>query len=352
MINKKRFFGLLLVLLPLISLPLQADWKFELNQLLKQNEHQQALNLIEITINQVEKSERQEALALLPFLYFKNNLPEEEKKAVINYFEEFGQDQPLFEFLDFSIFDQVIEYWGKWREEYPLLSNLNFLIPATAQERTIPETLRVGFDLSAEAYYKIQLEGTPLEGGLWSRGAHLVQLPLPLYFDQPYSLNLDIYLKTSRLTIKKRIILEFRIEKKNWSNQDLLVQRQDSPPVKNIEGEVALYIGETLIYKATKYLQSQIPVKLYIPPPNPPGTKPYLIPQKDQYPMHSVSIIDAVGAIAKLIKDWKKKPPEQTPASFIKKSEINFVYLNPEKQESRTEVTIKLNPQKAELLPY
>ncbi|MBC7361098.1 MAG: hypothetical protein H5U06_02265 [Candidatus Aminicenantes bacterium] len=351
--TKNFRIGIWILLTCLLIFPsARADWKSQINQYLKQHEYAEAQNLLKINLSKLENSDKQEALALLPYLYHRNNLPAEEKKAVIDYFEEYGQAQPLFEFLDFSVFNDVLEFWGKWREEYPLISNLNFLVPVSAQDRTIPEILRLGFDLSTEAYYKIHLEGQPLEGGLWSKGPHLVQLPLPFSFDQPFSLNLDIFMKTKSITIKKRVVLEFRVETKNLQNPDLLVQRQDAPPVKNIEGEVALYIGETLIYKATKYLQKQIPVKITIPPPNPPGTKPYLVPQKDQYPMHSVSIFDAITAITKIIQDWKKKPPEKTPATFNRKAEINFTFTHPERQEIRTDVTIRLKPQKAEVQAY
>jgi len=330
----------------------RSDWKFQTNQYLKQGEFLAALNFLESNLPNLEPGEKQEARALVPYLYHRSNLPDEEKKAIIDYFEEYGISQPLFDFLDFRVFTDVIEFWGEWREQYPLIDRLNFLVPAPAKERAIPEMIRLGFDLTAEAFYKIHLEGQPLEGGLWTKGLHLVQLPLPFSFDHPFSLNLDIFLKTKRITIKRRVVLEFKVETKSLQTQDLIVQRQDAPPVKSIEGEVALFIGDTLIYKATKYLQKQIPLKITIPPPNPPGTKPYLVPQKEQYPMHSVSILDAVAAIANVIKDWKKKPPEKTPAAFIPRAEISFSFFNPEKQSIRTDVTIKLKPEKPEPLSY
>jgi hypothetical protein len=159
-------------------------------------------------------------------------------------------------------------------------------------------------------------------------------------------------LKTRSITIRKRIGLEFKVEKRNLKNKEILVQRQDSVPIKNTEGELALYIGDTLIFKSIKYLQKQIPVKITIPPPNPPGTKPYLVPQEDQYITPGVSIIDAISAIASTIKDWRKKPPEKTPPTFTKKAEINFAFTTPEKQEVQTAVAIRLRPEKAEVLPY
>lgn len=354
MTETKKTRLVLLVLLGFFCLDLAAaaDWKSEINELLKNREYEPALNLLETALAGLDQNEKQDALALLPFLYFKNNLPSEEKSALIDYFEEFGDSQPLLSFLDFSVFNQALEYWGRWREDFPLVSNLTFLLPVSSEDRAIPEVLRLGFDLSADAYYKIQLEGNPLEGGFWTRGAHLIQLPLPFYFDQSYSLNLDLFLKTRSITVRKRIILEFGIEKRNMQNRELLVQRQEAPPIKNVEGEIAFYIGDTLIYKATKYLQRQIPVKVYIPPPNPPGTKPYLAPDKDQPYFRGISILDAISAIAGAIRDWKKKPPEKVPASFVRKPEINFAFTSLEKGEIKTEVSIKLRPVKAESLPY
>ncbi|MGB9765056.1 MAG: hypothetical protein ACPLZD_06875 [Candidatus Saccharicenans sp.] len=330
----------------------RADWKSEVNQYLKEQKYAEARNLVEINLSKLENVERQEALALLPYLCSQNHQAKEEKQAIINYFEEYGNSLPTFEFLDFSIFGPILDYWEKWKEGYPLISNLNFLVPVSSREDTIPDTLRLGFDLSTEAYYKIQLAGQPLEGGWWSQGPHLIQLPLPFSFDQSINLDLDIFLKTDSITIKKRIVLEFKAVAKNFQNPDFLVQRQTAPPVKNLSGELALYIGDSLIYKSTKYLETKIPLKITIPPPNPPGTKPYLIPQKDQYQMHGVSIIDAVSAIAKAIKDWKKKPTEKAPSSYLRRAEINFTFINPEKQEIKTEVNIRMKPEKAEVEYY
>ncbi|HAR36340.1 MAG TPA: hypothetical protein DCR87_05450, partial [Acidobacteria bacterium] len=73
---------------------------------------------------------------------------------------------------------------------------------------------------------------------------------------------------------------------------------------------------------------------------------------KDPPYFRGISILDAVSAIAGALKDWKKKPPARLPASFVKKPEINFTFTSLEKQELRTEVTIKLKPAKAEALTY
>jgi len=91
-----------------------------------------------------------------------------------------------------------------------------------------------------------------------------------------------------------------------------------------------------MIYKASKYLQKKIPVKITIPPPTPPGTKPYLAPQKDQYQFRAISVIDAVSAIIKTVKDWRKKPPEITPATFNRQAELNFTFINPEQLDMLT----------------
>lgn len=312
-INNLLFLLILLHLILPVLLQATPDWKNEINAKLKNNDFEAAHLLLEEILPQLEKNERTEALAILPFVLNKLELVEEEKKALIDYFEETGQNQPVLEFLDFSVFSQVLEYLGHWKENFPLIDNLNFMVPLQAPENSIPEAIRLGFDLSTGAYYKLVLEGQPLEGGFWEKGAHLIELPVPYSFEQPFFLNLDVYLKTDKITIKKTLQLEFKVETWNLSGQDLVVQRQNTRPVKNLQGEVALYIGERLIFKATKYVQKKIPLQVTIPPPNPPGTKPYLIPQKDQYAFHGVSILDAISALSKVIQDWKKKPSIRSP---------------------------------------
>jgi len=351
--NKKISYLILAIIIISLGLPslLKAtpDWKSEINLKLKNSEYEEALVLIESNLPQLEKTEKQEALALRPFILNKLGQAGEEKKALIDYFEEFGQNQPVLEFLDFSIFSQVLEYWGNWLGYFPLVENLNFLVPTGAPEDSIPDAIRLGFDLSTPAYYKLILEGQPLEGGYWEKGPHLIELPIPYSFEKPFSLNLDIFLRTDQITVKKRVQLAFNVETRNLGGQDLLVQRQNAAPVKNLQGEVALYIGEKLIFKATKYVQKKIPMKITIPPPNPPGTKPYLVPQKEQYPFHGVSILDAISAISKVIQDWKKKPSATSPSAYDKKAEITFKFVNPEKPEIRSQITINIKSPKTEL---
>ena len=349
--QKKTVIFLIVFCLAGLSTAL-ADWKTDINQYLKEKKYEEAQILLESSLPSLSEPDRQEALALLPYVLNRQGQMEKEKQAIVNYFEEYNQADLLFQFLDFSVFNPVLEFWGRWKEEYPQLTNLNFLVPVSVEARTIPEMLRLGFDLSAEAYYKIQLEGQPLLGGWWSKGSHLIQLPLPFSYDEPFTLSLDVFLKTSRLTIRKRILIDFKVRHRNLGQPELAVQRQNTPPVKDIEGEVAFYIGNTMIYKASKYLQKKIPVKITIPPPNPPGTKPYLAPQKDQYQLRAISVIDAVSAIIKTVKDWKKKPPEMTPATFSRQAELNFTFINPEQLDLRTEVDIRLKTEKPEILPY
>lgn len=349
--QKKTVIYLIVFYLLAPSLAL-ADWKTDINQYLKEEKWEEAQILLENSLPSLAEPDRQEALAILPYIYHRLGQTEKEKQAVVNYFEEYNLAEPLFEFLDFSVFNPWQEFWGKWERDYPLLTNLNFLVPASAEPRTIPEMLRLGFDLSADAYYKIQLEGQPLLGGWWSKGSHLIQLPLPFSYEEPFTIKLDVFLKTSLVTVRKRIVIDFNFRHRNLGQPELAVLRQNTPPLKDIEGEVALYIGDTLIYKSSKYLQKKVPVKINIPPPNPPGTKPYLVPQKDQYPMRAVSIIDAVSAIVKTVKDWRKKPPETTPAIYNRQAELNFAFINPEQQAVRTEVEVRLKAEKPEVLPY
>ncbi|MDD8020330.1 MAG: hypothetical protein PHU81_03970 [Acidobacteriota bacterium] len=353
MIKKRGKIVVLLTVFCLLSTSLaRGDWKTDINQCLKEKKFQEAGIILESSLPSLPEPDRQEALGLLPYIYHQGGQIEKEKQALIDYFEEYNHAQPVFEFLDFSLFNPVLEFWSKWQGEYPLISNFNFLVPVSVETHTIPEMLRLSFELSAGAYYKVLLEGQPLFGGWWSKGSHLIELPLPFSYEEPFSLKLDIFLKTSSMTIKKRVLLNFSVRHKNLGHPDLAVQRQNTPLAKDIEGEVALYIGNTLIYKASKYLQKKIPIKITIPPPNPPGTKPYLIPQKDQYQMQGIPVIEAASAIIKTIKDWRKKPPQTAPASYNRQTELSFNFINPEQQEVRTEVAIQLKTEKPVILSY
>jgi len=60
----------------------------------------------------------------------------------------------------------------------------------------------------------------------------------------------------------------------------------------------------------------------------------------------------AVLTIIKTVKDWRKKPPEITPATFNRQAELNFTFINPEQLDLKTEVDIRLKTEKPEILPY
>jgi hypothetical protein len=95
-----------------------------------------------------------------------------------------------------------------------------------------------------------------------------------------------------------------------------------------------------MIYKASKYLQKKIPVKITNSSAQSARNQTLSGPSKDQYQLRAISVIDAVSAIIKTVKDWKKKPPETTPATFSRQAELNFTFINPEQLDLRTEVDI------------
>jgi len=96
-----------------------ADWKTDINQYLKEKKYDEAQILLESNLPSLSEPDRQEALALLPYVFNRQGQMEKEKQAIVNYFEEYNQAEPLFQFLDFSVFNPVLEFWGQWKEEYP-----------------------------------------------------------------------------------------------------------------------------------------------------------------------------------------------------------------------------------------
>lgn len=92
----KRIGPIGLLFLGCIILPvfLRADWKSDLNLMLKENDYKQALSLLETTLKEMESADRQEALALLPFIYSKNNLPDEEKRLLLIILKNSGIVSP------------------------------------------------------------------------------------------------------------------------------------------------------------------------------------------------------------------------------------------------------------------
>jgi len=125
MIDQKKAVIHLIVFYLLVPSLALADWKTDINQYLKEERWVEAQILLENSLSSLAEPDRQEALAILPYIYHRLGQTEKEKQAIVNYFEQYNLAEPLFEFLDFSVFNPC---WSSGEDGKKTILSLPMLI--------------------------------------------------------------------------------------------------------------------------------------------------------------------------------------------------------------------------------
>ncbi len=332
--NKWRIAGFVFLLLcgPVYGL----DWRTALLSYLGPSpDYPAAREFLEREVFSIPEEDRQTALALQAFFCRKTSDPEKEKLLVTRYFETYFDNHPDFGFLDDWTRRDFLAFWGPWTIRYPLITGLNFLEYRASEEMGLPSKVQVGFDLLNEALYKIDDGDVVLEGGHWAKGFHIVELPVSGLFEDSGTHEFSLILKAGDLVVRKPILIEIEVRTEMAATSPAGWGQTTPPstftgePQKVPEGELALYVDGKLILTSKKSApRSPEPLKIPIPGPSMPGTKPYLLPPKEDPLSRGVSILDAISLAYQAIKDLTtKKPPKPSPPSYTKATSMVFPFL-------------------------
>jgi hypothetical protein len=351
--NKRAIVGLAFFLFcgPVFA----SNWRATLLSHLGPNpDFPAARSFLERETPTIPEEDRQTALAILAFLCRKTSDIETERVLVTRYFETYFDNHPDFGFLDDWTRRDFLAFWGPWTTRYPLVTGMSFLEYRNSEEMGLPATIRIGMDLLNGALYKISDSRQVLEGGQWTKGFHILDLPVSGLFEETGSHEFSLILKAGDLVLRKpiRIEIEVRTEKPSSPTAYGTAAPASSSdrPQKVPEGEIALYVGGELILTSKKTApRSPKPLKIPIPGPSMPGTKPYLLPPREDPMSRGVSILDALSLAYKAIKDLTaKKPPKPSPPSYTKTTSMAFPFLkwddDGELRDGRAEVRLVPSP--------
>lgn len=348
----KRSPGLILSCLCLV-LWLQADWKKDVQDSLgSRKDIQGAYDLLTAQYGVIEASDKPGVSGLLAFLAHKLDDHGAETAWITEFFERYQAQDTLFEYVDGVTRFELIMFLDTWRETYPLVTDISLLQRTDAFDSMLPAQLEIGVEVRNGAFYKISDEERILSGGQWMEGFHILKIPVSSQFDSRGTLSYFLDLKAGDLVIRKPIRLAVTIEE-----QPSAFETAPRPPAarrpaqKPLEGELALYIGDRLIFSSRKLPAfTPPPAEIKITPPLPQGTKPFMLPPKDDPFAHSVSIFDAVGLTYKAIRDiFKKKPPEKSPNPYRRQDQMTVVFQrqHPEGGEVTIQATVNLKAEEA-----
>lgn len=321
-----------------------ADWKQEiLSYLGTAKDYPGALVYLQAAYPALEDMEKQTARAFLAYLSDKTGGREDERRWLVSYFEVYRDIDPQFDFLDWENRRDFVDYWGRWKAAYPLVTDMNLLEAVGPNTGGAPPEIRIGVDLANPAYFKVSDEEGALEGGLWQAGFHILTIPAGGLFDRSGVRNLTLDLKSGDLVLRKRIGVD--VDVRIPVGTPAAAPAAPAPRTRDITGEVSLYIGDKLITASRKTIAKTEPFRFPLPGPSAANTKPYMAPRKNDPMLNSTSIIDAVSLAYQTIRDLlKKKPLAPSPPSYQKVKRMAF----PVGDGGRAEVALK--PGEAELV--
>jgi hypothetical protein len=332
---------------------LGSDWRATLLSYLGPSpDFPAAREFLERESASIPEEDRQTALAIMAYFCRKTSDLEKERLLVTRYFETYFDNQPDFGFLDDWTRRDFLSFWGPWTLRYPLVTGLSFLEYRASQEMGLPATIQVGMDLLNAAYFKVSRGDRVLEGGHWGKGFHILDLPVSDLFEQSGTHEFSLILKAGDLVVRKPILID--IEVRTELSSSASPATAGIPPSETFtgksqkvpEGEIALYVDGRLVLSSKKTApRSPEPLKIPIPGPSMPGTKPYLLPPREDPMSRGVSILDALALAYKAIKDLTaKKPPKPSPPSYTKATSMVFPFFSWESdgelRDGRAEVSL------------
>jgi hypothetical protein len=336
----KRTSASLLFLLA-VGLAGAADWKTDfLTRLTPKPDYRHAREYLAGQVGSLDGADRQVAEALLAYLAGKLGETVAEQDLIAAYFDKYADTDPEFGFLDEVTLRDFMVFWARWKKSFPLVSDLNFLARRGISSRGLPAGLEVGLEIMCDAYYKISLGPYALDGGFWSRGFHIVNLPAAELFERSGNYEFALDLKVGDIIVRKPIRVEVNLTPvASFKPASPALPPVDetarpaatAPPVTNMEGELTLYVDGKLVMTTRKVAVKPKPLGFALPGPSMQGQKPYLPPPRTDPFANSVSILDAISATYSVLKGLlSKKPAPPAPPSYDKVGAMSFTFARAE----------------------
>jgi hypothetical protein len=314
-----------------------ADWRTELLAFLgPRPDYPQALEFLQAKARGMDAADLQTAEALIPYLASKVGDTALERDRISDYFEKYLDNDPDFGFLDESMSRDFLTFWIRWRSRYPLVSDMNLLAYGGTDRSDLPARLDVGLELLNDAFYKLSLGPYALEGGFWTKGFHILSVPVSGLIARAGTYEFVLDLKAGELLVRKSIgiVVDLQAAGQGVRASPVLpkidnsrFRRPASQVPASAEGWLSLYVGGKLIMKSRKLAAQAPPFNIPLAGPSMPGQKPYMPPPSKDPMANSASILDAIALAYTALKSlMAKRPPAPSPPSYQKVSSLSFTF--------------------------
>lgn len=337
MANKKilTFFSLAL----LSAVFLRAQWMEDLSPFFGvHKDYPGAIDYLLSRLEQIDESNKEIAFELLAYCYYKLRDRTNETKWIISYFDAYSGSEPILGFLDESSYADLSSYITSWKIRFPQVTDIAIVGNRLQSGSAPPLRLPLVVDITTDAYYRlISLEGI-LNGGLFRPGSNSLNIDATHLFDESGTHLFYLDLKSGDLIIRKEINLEIQVEKPVSAPA-----RQPEQRNPDREYKLSMYVGGRLIV-ASKKLPNVLPPKIDFPK----GTVylPKFPRDQKDFNLNTFSVMDAVAALYKAIKDLTKGKDKKVPEfkyQKLQQTEFSFRRVDSEgmSQEIRSMIRLK-----------
>ncbi len=340
-------YCIFLVLLAVSVRVLPAQWKDDVAGLFREKRDYRAIlqSLLPV-FEKMDVADKPDASGLLAFCFNKLNDQANEVKWVAEYFETYRATDSGYAFLDLVSQAEVLAFLSRWRVRYPYIPEIALIAGIGGNPIIVQGILPLGFDLSADAYYKLSEGSTVLKAGLFKSGPNILSLDATDLFLGPGRRIYILELKAAELIVKKEIALDIEVSWPKVESKVPSLKRQ------SISYKLFLYVGDELVMSSQK-TESPIPLNLDLKPnQNPFGFKPDYYVTRNNPGTNYISIFSAIGVLYQLLKDLlKKKDAKAEPPKIqlVQEMTISNKQKDADGNDRETKVSIKL---KTRNLPY
>lgn len=262
----------------------------------------------EYLLNTVEETQRSYdpiLCGLLAYSFHKLDDKSREYEWLTKYLEHYRGEEFIFDFLDEATYQDLLIFIGRWKQKFPLVTDLALINRDAYQGPQPPAKFIIGIEIENDAYFKFSDEEETIEGGLFKRGFNSISIAAGTLFDRSGSHTYYLDLKTEDLVLRKEIEIDVRMDLSEMTQEEAEGKKAPARIIKQPEYKISMYVGDELIASSKKLPPFTLPVEFDLPPwPKDPSM--YGPIYRDQYAINAFSIPQAIGALYDLLKNLKK----------------------------------------------
>lgn len=313
-----------------------SDWRSMTGTYLYNRDFLNASEYLRERLPDVDPSEKPAVIALLAFLSDRLGNKTQARDWMLQFFETYGGPNLSLPFLDIVSEGDVTAYLNSWRSKYPQVTNLTLVRRRNNPGPMPPETVELGIEISADAFYRFSDTNGIMGGGLLHKGFNILGIPAEHFFDRSGAHVFVLDLKQGEVLLRKEVTVSI----------GLTPEEAPSAEKKLTEGigmeyVLSLYFGDKLVVSSSKLGQAANPLKLDLKPTNlkanplfkPPGQHDPFDPS-----MTGFSIPGAIGVLTGLVKDLLTKKPQKIEPMIDKVGSYVLTYFRPGAANAEVEV--------------